>query len=332
MRIVLVDSVLTICLTLLSSQALPASGPDSVAPCYTVQIHSVPLGRREQVLAVYDSLKAKGHLVYCRDAHVNGQAYIRLRAGLFKNRDQAQMYGEALHEREALDYFIAKANLRVEPFDDAFNIVTTPNDIWLQSPTSVKSLYHFDTSAAAATCSPVEIGPRGQAIVFACNNRILKIDLRDGSRTLLKQGQREEDLFNTTLAWSPDGQHIAYLDAVGWEQPTRLWIMQSDGRHDRCLVADKTRQTRVKSFHWHPSSREIFYVSGPTHGTVSVGGSLCRMDLDGNHRVVVPAHEGLRTQVCSEFHVADTTIQYRLAHFDTDFQVQYYTTHTASVD
>ncbi len=328
----LVDSVLFLCLTLLSSQTLSASGPDGVAPHYTLQICSVPLARQERVSAVYDSLKAKGHLVYCRNAHVNGQTYARLRVGLFKNRDTAQMYGKSLQEREGFDYFVTKADVRIKPFGDAFDIVTTPNDIWLRSSASMKSLYHFDVSGAAATCSPVEIRPKGQAIAFACNNRIIKIDLRDDSTTVLKQGQQEETLFNSTLAWSPDGQYIAYLDTVGWEQPTRLWIMRSDGKHDRCLVADETGQTRVKSLHWHPAGREIFYVSGPTYGTVSVGGSLCRVDLDGNHRVVVTAGKDLRTEVCSEFHIAGSEIRYRLAHFDANGQVQRRTVHTIPVD
>ncbi len=94
----------------------------------------MPPAGRDRVLAIYDSLKAWGHLVYCRDAHVNGQTYIRLRAGLFKDRGTAQMYGKSLQEREGFDYFVTKVDLRVEPFGDAFDIVTTPNDIWLRSP------------------------------------------------------------------------------------------------------------------------------------------------------------------------------------------------------
>lgn len=331
-QVVFADALLILCLVWAGSQKTALRAPDNVAPYYTVQIQSVPSAKRDRLLATYESLKAKGHLAYCRDACVNGRAFIRLRVGLFRNHTTAQTYGQAMHECDGFDYFVTRADLPVETFGDAFEIVTTPNDIWFRSDASLRPLYHFDTSEAAATCSGAKIDPKGRAIAFACDNQIVRIDLRDGSAIVLKQGQREDALFNSVLAWSPDGQRIAYLDTVGWEQPTKLWAMQSDGRRDRCLVADETQQTRVKSFRWHPSGNELFYVSGPAHGTVSVGGSLCRVDLQGNHRVVVPACESRRTEVYSEFHVAGDEIRYQLAHFDTDYQVRYYTPHAVLVD
>lgn len=329
MRVV---SFLILCLILAGSQGTPGRIPDDVTPYYTVQIQAVPQARRDGLLATYEALKAKGYFVYSRDAHVNGQPYVRLRVGLLKDRNLAQTYGQAIREQEGFDHFVARADLLVETFGHAFDIITTPNDIWFRSDTSVRPLYHFDTAEAAASCSEVKVNPQGQAIAFACENQIIKIDLRNGSAIVLKQGQREDALFNSTLAWSPDGRYIAYLDTAGWEQPTKLWTMQSDGQHDRCLVADETGQMRVKSLHWHPSRNEIFYVSGPTHGTVSVGGSLRRVDLSGNRQVVVPAHGSQRTEVCSEFHIIGNEIRYRLAHFDPNYQSQKYTTHAIPVD
>ncbi len=139
-------------------------------------------------------------------------------------------------------------------------------------------------------------------------------------------------MFLSILAWSPDEQHIAYLDRVGFELPTRLWIMRSDGTGARCLIGDDSGRTRVKSVRWHPSGDKLFYVSGPAHGTISVGGSLYRVDLRGHCEIVVPSSQSERTEVCSAFRVGDQAIHYRLAHFDEDYQVGRYSTHILPIE
>jgi len=313
-----------------------AQGPEIAAadagPYYTVQILSVPAVRSDRVLRAYDDLKARGHLVYCRHAYVHERAYTRLRAGFFRDRHAAEACAETLRDKEGLHGFVTQADLAVASFGEAFDIVTTPNDLWLLSQGSLRPLYHFDSIEAAATCSTIAIGPDGRTIAFACDNRILRIDLDRDTTTTLAKGQSEDALFRCTLAWSPDGRHIAYLDRVGWELPTRLWIMRSDGDANHCLAGDDTGRTRVKSFRWHPSRLELFYVSGPTHGTVSVGGSLYRVNLQGRRDLLVPACLAERTEVCRQFRIAGDQIHYRIAHFDPDYQEITYTTQTAPLD
>lgn len=308
-----------------------ARGQDGTGSYYTIQLQAAPAARRSQILQTYEALKAKGYLVYCRDVYVQERLYIRLRAGCFRDREEARAYAAALREKEGFHGFVAQSRLSVASFGEAFDIVTTPNDIWFRSPTALRPLYHFDTTEAAATCSAVAIGPAGREIAFSCDNKILKIDVKTGTTTLLKEGHSDGVLFRCLLAWSPDGQHIAYLDRVGWELPTSLWVMGPDGEDDRLLVDDPTGKTCVKSFRWHPEDAELFYVSGPRHGTISVGGSLYRVGLDGDKELLVPAGKAERTEVCRRFHIAAGQIHYRRAHFDLDHQVKRYTVHTTSL-
>ena len=331
-EIVLADALLILGLILAGGQWPHASATEPVDAGYTVQIQAAPAVARSRLLQTYEDLKTKGYLVCCRDAHVNDRAYVRLRTGLFKTRNEARRHAEAIHKSEGFDYFVTPTRLPVDSFGDLFDIVTTPNDIWFRSATSLRPLYHFDTARDAASCRGARICPAGRHIAFSCHNQLVRIDLRDDSIHVLKQGEGEDALFNSVLAWSPDGRHIAYLDRAEWELPTRLWIMQSDGSRDRCLAGDDTGQTRVKSLQWHPSGSEVLYVSGPAHGTVSVGGSLCRVDLDGRREVVVPSDRRERTEVCSAFRIVGNEVQYRLAHFDEDHQIRQYSTRTLLLD
>jgi len=327
-EIVLIGLIAGLCPAVGDVRGPKADGEGRAGSYYTVQLQAGPAARRSQILRTYEALKAKGYLVYCRDAYVHDHLYVRLRAGCFQDREKARVYADALREKENFDGFVAQSRCSVASFGEAFDIVTTPNDIWFRSSTDLRPLYHFDTVEAATTCSAVAIGPAGREIAFSCDNKILKIDLKTGTAVVLKEGRSEGVLFRCLLAWSPDGQHIAYLDRVGWELPTSLWVMRSDGEDDRLLVADPTGQTRVKSFRWHPEDAELFYVSGPRHGTISVGGSLYRVGLDGDKGLLVPAGKAERMEVCRRFDIAAGRIHYRRAHFDPDYQVKRYTVHT----
>ena len=108
--------------------------------------------------------------------------------------------------------------------------------------------------------------------------------------------------------------------------------MRSDGTDNHCLVGNDTSKIRVKSFLWHPRRNRLFYVAGPTHGTVSVGGSLWCADLDGTRRRIVAAGLAEATEVSSEFAITDETLRYRVAHFDIDGRVREYTRHRLSLD
>jgi dipeptidyl aminopeptidase/acylaminoacyl peptidase len=171
------------------------------------------------------------------------------------------------------------------------------------------------------------VSPDGDAIAFYEDYRIVRVALDTGAVRVLREAACEDDLLHSTVRWSPDGRYLAYLDAVEWELPTKLWIMQADGTENRCLIADETRQTKVKSFVWHPYRNRILYVSGPTHGTVSLGGDLCCIDLDGTRRTLVAAELSRGTEVLAEFRVADGLLEYRIAHHSTDGKEPRYSWH-----
>ena len=299
---------------------------------YTVQILSVSAERRPVLLAAFESLKEKGYLAYYCRKRIGGRQYLRLRTGVFGNPSEARAYAEEFRRKEGFDYFIAEADGSVDYFRNRFCVFTTPSGIWLKSGTRVRELYkpahgEIDTEHTAA-----RISPNGLAVVFYESQRIVKVEISTGEARTLRQAAHEDELLNSIVRWSPDARYIAYLDAVEWERPTKLWIMRSDGTDNRCLVADDTSKIRVKSFLWHPRRNRLFYVAGPTHGTVSVGGSLWCAELDGTRRRIVAAGLAERTEVCSEFAITDKTLCYRVAHFDVDGQVHEYTHHRLSVD
>ena len=305
---------------------------DKPPRCYTVQILSVSAERRPVLLATCESLKEKGYLVYYCRKRIGGRQYLRLRTGVFTNPSEARAYAEEFRKKEGFDYFIAEADGSIDYFRNRFCVFTTPSGIWLKSTTRVRELYkpadgELDTEHTAA-----RISPDGLAVAFYESQRIVKVEISTGKAHTLRQADHEDELLNSIIRWSSDGRHIAYLDAVEWERPTRLWIMRSDGTDNRCLVADDTSKIRVKSFLWHPRRNRIFYVAGPTHGTVSVGGSLCCADLNGTRRRIVAAGLAEATEVCSDFAITEDTLCYRVAHFNAESRVHEYTHHRLSLD
>jgi len=251
---VFVDALVILGLALARSQGPHTDATRETRLRYTVQIQSAPAAQRDRLHETYEALKAKGHLVYCRDAWVHGRAYVQLQVGLFPSSEEAGRYGETIRDCEGFDCFVARANLPVESFGMAFDIIAAANDIWFRSDTCLRPLYHFDTAEASTTCSGIAISPTGRCIAFSCDNKIVKLDLQVGSTTVLKTGPCDDSLFNSVLAWSPDGRHIAYLDAVWWELPTKLWITQSDGNEIHYQLAHFDAQCQVRQYTAHKTA------------------------------------------------------------------------------
>lgn len=307
------------------------SSTTALADCYTVQILSVSAARHDRVLALRDTLEHQGYLAYCQTATVNGRKFIRLRVGAFASPEVAATYAQALKAEKGFEGFVVQANIFIDASNDAFDVVTTPGGIWRRSAAGTRRLYVFPPDTNAWDYSPASIAPKGEAIAFCYANRIVKIDLTDGAATILREGAYEEDHFAGIIRWSPDGQYLAYLDQVGWEFPTRLWIMQADGQDNRLLAGDETGATKIKSFHWHPRTNRIFYVAGPTYGTVSVGGNLCCTDLTGRHEVLVAADPHGDAEVARDFRIVGDRLHYRLARFDAARHCPAYSERTLAI-
>ena len=85
---------------------------------------------------------------------------------------------------------------------------------------------------------------------------------------------------------------------------------------------------------WRGLSRcenRIFYVSGLTHGTVSVGGSLYCTELAGDRKKIVPANIENGEEVFREFRIAGGTLYYKIARFDENRQDKQYTLRTLDI-
>lgn len=311
--------------TMVALSALPHFPAERDDRFYTVQILATSEENRQTLLSIHESLREKGRLVYHYPKRINGRRYWRLRTGVFEQAAQAKVYAETL-KKEGFDGFVARADVAVTAFKDRFRIVTTPGGIWLAQGSSAKELYAPREQIDIEYATP-RISPDGAAIAFYADRRIVRVTLETGAVQVLREAASDDDLFHSVVRWSPDGRSIAYLDLAEWELPTRLWIMRADGTENRCLIGDETRQTRVKSFEWHPYKNRVFYVSGPTYGTVSLGGTLCCIDLDGTRRTLVEAELSRGIEVLAEFRIANGLLEYRIVHHDADGREPQYALH-----
>ena len=225
-----------------------------------------------------------------------------------------------------MDFFVAEADVPVIHVRDRSKIVTTPSGVWFTGPPA-QELYTPLRGRIDVERTVPQVSPDGTAIVFCADNRLVKITLGTGGTQVLRQAASDDEFLTGMVRWSPDGRYVAYLDAAEWELPTRLWIIRADGKENRCLVGDATGKTKVKSFLWHPRENRVFYVVGPTHGTVSLGGSLCSIDLDGKHGTIVEADLSNGMEVLSEFRIADDSLQYRIVQHNAEGREPQYSLH-----
>ena len=314
-----------------SSQEATRFPVDSAGAYYTVQVLAAPAENEQAMRDTYESLRDGGRLVYYTPARVGERRYLRLRTGLFASRTQAQARARQIKKENGFDGFVARAGVFVDSLDRGFQVITTPSGIWRKIGLSATELYHFPSCSSAAPDCPARISPAGTHIAFYHDNKIMTINLSTARATTLREGTHPDELLHSVVRWSPDGRHLAYLDAVAWELPTRLWVMRADGTNNRCLVRDETGQSKVKSFLWHPRENKLFYVAGLTHGTVSVGGSLYCTDLAGDRKEIAPARIENGEEVFREFRIADGTLYYKIARFDEDRQEKQYTLRTLDI-
>lgn len=143
----------------------------------------------------------------------------------------------------------------------------------------------------------------------APNEQIFRVDLTGQAWMLegLPKGEKG------TLAWSPDGNQIAYLGDVSEDDPwgtrnTKLYVVDAKGGEARCLSADDDYCLTVMTLSdtkdasgdgvliWSPDSKAV-YVSVGWHGSVQLGycevakGGI-QLLSKGNHVVTVGSLNG----------------------------------------
>ncbi len=296
---------------------------------YSVQIKSFSEKSKNKAVELYKSLKKKNYLVYYQDKYIKKKKYIRVRVGIFKERSDAKVFGEKFKEKEGFDYYIDYAEVFVDNYKDQFLVITTPQSIVYKDKKKILELYG-ETSIKEA-----RISPDGKYIVFSNNhNKIIKLNIDTKVVTVLREtGDDSDELLAPKPSWSTDGRYIAYLKYNGWELPTELWIMQADGKGDRCLVPYvKKKKLSIKSYKWHPKQNKILYVFGNTFGTVSVGGNLYLTDMHGNKQMVIEADTKKREEISWDFKVIKNLIYYKVAHFDDQFLHIKYTLHKLNIN
>lgn len=295
-------------------------------PYYSLQVAAILVENAQNGLALYEQLKAKGYLVYYHTEKSDNKQWFKVKVGCFSDRTEAEAFGKEFQQTEGLEYFIVKQRLFVEIYQDKFDIVTTTSAIWFRSQDRVKELYKIAADSYNAfdilEDTQARISLSGKDVVFYYNGKIITVNIETGLDLLIR-----EDVLNSRPQWSYDGQYIAYLDELEWEVPTSLCLIRFESLEDTCLVKnDFGTQSAVKSFHWHPHQNKIFFVEGYAYGTVTVGGNLYVIDMQGKREgVVIMTDE--RKEICSEFFIEDGFLIYQVAHFDPDFMNMTLTTH-----
>ena len=278
---------------------------------YTLQFGTFPLTAQKQALTLYKTLKEAGHLVYYQTDSFNGKEELKVRVGIFSDRTQTQKISKKLES----PYTVEKTRLFVDHAKQ-FRIVTTPSAIWYDAENSTKELYVFEGIHGADLLEQTYalLSPTGKDIIFYYDGKIIKVDVGTGkSRTLVKEG-----LFDSRPVWSYDGRYIAYLDNTEWETPTSLCIIEAEKNH--CLIKNnETTQKAVKSFQWYPGKNRLFFVEGHAYGTVSVGGSLYMVDMEGKRKDVVLQEEGKFEEIHAEFSIHEGLLSYQVVQFDKEY-------------
>jgi SPOR domain len=252
-----------------------------LAEQYSIQVKSFPLTEKENAYQLFNELKDAGLFVYMHKTKVDKQWWIRIKIGQFNSQNEADLFGKEIKEKLNLDYWVNKANILIDKNNTNFSVLTTPSGIWIEKNSTFEEVYSFplndtgvllETKAMASSIS--------DEIVFYFHQKLIKVDLKTKQPVILKEAEEIEGLNKSFPKWSYDSKYIAYMDSYTWEVSTKLWIMQNDGSNDTCIIKDLTNQMKVKDFSWHPSKNEIFYIYGPTHGAMDLGGKLYSIDLE----------------------------------------------------
>ena len=107
---------------------------------YTIQIKALPMGQYKEGIQLYSRMKDKGYLAHFYKIKIKDKWWFRLRVGYFKDSNEAKQFGEEFRKKEGLEYYVDKAKLYVDRFDNRFDIVTTPSAVWMNSEKRPKLL------------------------------------------------------------------------------------------------------------------------------------------------------------------------------------------------
>lgn len=294
---------------------------------YSIQVRAVPMAEKADGLATYRALRDKGYLVYSYKAEVNGKPWLRVAVGVFDSIEDAADFGESFSATEKQDHFVAVAPVRITAAVGG-DFVVTSSALWTRAGDRVREVLAFDDPAPRGFAAPGGIklkpSPNNKAVAFQYGMRVYAVRLGDDKAAQLSAGGPyfgDEHFYGPTPYWSPSGRYVAFHDFLEFEVKTSLWVARADGSELRALVDNQRpeSQNAVKGFVWHPTEDRIFFVDGYAHGSVSVGGAIRSVDMEGNIKTVLDNNREAHQELAGPLKVEDGYLHYRKVQFDPDY-------------
>ena len=282
---------------------------------YSVQVKAVPLADKASALALYERLKANGHLAYYYIERIDDRLWMRVRVGAFDSIDEARTLGELLAEREGLDFYIARSPVQLRRHGPS-RLVIAPSGVWVEHGGEPRELVHAGAKTTSqAVDVDADLSPDGRQIAVMHGDALTVYEAAGGN-LLFRIG--ETGSIMPRVRYSPDGQWIAFQPLRDFEGEFSLWVLPSAGGEPRRLIDTTGTSRTIRSFVWHPSAPLIYYVEGQAWGAVSKGGRILVTGLDGEPRVFLEP-QGQREEFAGELSVRDRALHYRVIRFDENY-------------
>ncbi|MDH3596096.1 MAG: SPOR domain-containing protein [Rhodospirillales bacterium] len=304
-----------------------AAAASSRTPRYSVQVRAVPPVEKADGLATYRALRDKGYLAYVVEAEVAGAKWLRVRVGAFATRQEADSFGRTLSAKEGLDHFVTEAPLKVLHAAGERALLAAPGALWLLEAERDREILDLtdagDGNGNGLLAVRPAPSPNGRGVLFVYRDRLYGVDLEAGTARMLAAEGEFDAYFHgqrpLRLLWSPSGRYVAFVDFVDFEAPTSLWVVRADGSERLCLIdnRDPRSQSAVKDFIWHPTEDRILFIEGYAFGTVSPGGSIHSLDMDGNRTPVLANRK--QVQFVGPMRTDDNYLHYGKLTFDENF-------------
>ncbi len=315
-------------LTLCAVLGWAASANASPEKLYSIQVRAVPMAEKADGMATYRALRDKGYLTYTYKAEVDGNPWLRVAVGVFDSVDEAADFGNTFSARESRDHFVAVAPVWVVAGEGG-DFVVTPSALWTHQDGKTREVLAFDDPPPKGFAAPHGIqlrpSPDGRAVAFQYGTRVYAAHLGDDEAKRLS-GDKEfpaEHIYGPDPHWSPSGRYVAFHDFLEPEVNTGLWVARANGSGLRKLV--DYGQYAVRGFVWHPTEDRIFFVKSYSMGSVSVGGPIQSVDMDGAIRTVLDQDKDAYQELAGPLRIEDGHLHYRRAQFDDNWVIQGYT-------
>lgn len=311
-----------------------ASGAAAAAEkLYSIQVRAVPVAERADGMATYRALRNKGYLVYHYTAEIDGKPWLRIAVGAFEGTAEAAEFGKDFSAREGMAHFLANAPVAVTRGDGG-DFVVTPSALWTRRG-GEREVLVFDDKPPKGFDAPggirLKLSPdrKGAAFQYGAQVYVARLDADaavplipkdDDFRRKHLNGFGDEHIYGPVPHWSPSGRYVAFHDFLEFEVETSLWVARADGGEIRALVDNQPAggQRAVKDFVWHPTEDRIFFVDGYAMGTVSVGGMIRAVDMDGTVRTVLEP-PGDRQELAGPLRIEGGRLHYRIVQFDAEY-------------